>query len=93
MGKIADPISITEEGLLVVRSIRPYEECIRYRRSYEWTIALHLYCSDREQTQKFFGLSDSDYLYWLRLLAKKSSQNRNKKRYEKEGNKEQFNTV
>lgn len=87
MRKIADPIRVTEEGLLTVRSVRPYEECIRYRRSYEWAINLYLYATDREQTQKFFGLSDSNYLYWLKLLAKKSSQNRNKERYEKEDNK------
>lgn len=87
MGKIAGPIRVTEEGLLTVRSVRPYEECVRYRRSYEWDITLCLYATDREQTQKFFGLSNSDYLYWLRLLAKKSSQNRNKERYEKEDNK------
>lgn len=88
MVKIGNPIKITEEGLLVVRSIRPYEECVRYRRSYEWTISLHLYATDKEQTQKFFGLSDQKYLYWLRLLAKNSSQNRKKVQNEKENNKE-----
>lgn len=87
MVKIADPIRVTEEGLLTVRSVNPYEECIRYRRSYEWAINLYLYATDRVQTQKFFGLSDSDYLYWLRLLARKNSQNRNKERNEKENNK------
>ena len=87
MAKIADPIRVTEKGLLTVRSVRPYEECIKYRRSYEWTITLCLYCSDREQTQKFFGLSDQKYLYWLSLLAKKSSQNRKKAQNEKENNK------
>ena len=93
MGKVANPVRITEEGLLVVRSIKPYEECVRYRRSYEWVITLRLYCSDRPETQKFFGLSDSDYLYWLKLLAKKSSQNRKKAQNEKENNKEKFNII
>lgn len=93
MGKVADPVRITEEGFLVVRSIKSYEECIRYRRSYEWVITLRSYFSDREQTQRFFGLSDPTYLYWLKLLAKKSSQNRKKSQNEKENNKEQFNII
>lgn len=87
MGKIGDPVRITEEGLLVIRSMQSYEECKKYGKSYEWSITLYLYAADKEQTQKFFGLSDSNYLYWLKLLAKKSSQNRNKGRYEKENNK------
>lgn len=93
MGQIANPVKVTEEGLLVVRSVRSYKECEKYGRSYEWTITLYLYGSDKKQTQKFFGLSDQKYFHWLKLLAKKSSQNRNKTRNEKEDNKEQFSVI
>lgn len=88
MAKIGDPVRITEEGLLVIRSIQSYEECKKYRKSYEWSITLYLYAADKNQSQNFFGLSDSNYLHWLKLLAKKSSQNRNKERNEKKDNKE-----
>jgi len=87
MKKIGSPVKITEEGLLVIRSTKSYEECQKYKRSYEWTITLYLYSSDKKQTQRFFGLSDSNYLYWLKLLAKKSLQNRNRTQDEKKDNK------
>ena len=93
MTKIGSPVRITEEGLLVIRSIQSYEECKKYGKSYEWSITLYLYSSNKEQTQKFFGISDSEYLHWLRLLAKKSSQNRKKIQNEKENNKKQFNLI
>lgn len=93
MKKIGNPVRITEEGLLVIRSIKSYEECQKYRKAYEWSITLYLYSSDKKQTQKFFGLSDLDYLYWLKLLAKRSSQNRKKIQNEKENNKKQFNLI
>lgn len=93
MAKIGDPVRVTEEGLLVIRSIQSYEECKKYGKSYEWSITLYLYASDKNQTQNFFGLSDSDYLYWLKLLAKRSSQNRKRAQNEKENNKKQFNAV
>ena len=93
MKKIGSPVRITKEGLLVIRSIKSYEECKKYGKSYEWSVTLYLYSSNKEHTQKFFGLSDPEYLYWIRLLAKKSLQNRKRLQDEKEKNKKQFNLI
>lgn len=76
MNKMADPIRVTEKGLLLVRSIMSFSECRKRHYNYEWYITLALYSFDRKATQRRFGLSNERFFRWLKRLAQRNSQNR-----------------
>lgn len=78
MAKIADPIKVNEKGLLV-RSVMSKSECKRRKFEYEWYIDLQAYCFDKESTQRHLGLTDEDFLRWLKTLTQKRVQLRRDK--------------
>ena len=76
--KIANPIEVTEEGNLLVRSNMTPEECRTQGYQYEWAINLYLFSFDKEDTKEILGLSDSGFLEWLRKITSKKVQYRKK---------------
>lgn len=71
--KIADPVMVTNEGLLLVRSVESREKREGLKCSYEWTIDLLLFSCDKEDTQDKFGLSDFQFFTWLKELSIQSA--------------------
>lgn len=76
--KIANPIQVTEEGNLVVRSIKSPEKCREEGYQYEWIINLYSFSFDKEDTKEHLGLSDAGFLEWLGKITHKTAQHRKK---------------
>ena len=76
--KIADPVEVTEEGNLVVRSIKSPEKCREEGYQYEWIINLYSFVFDKEDTKEHLGLSDDGFLEWLKKITYKVAQYRKK---------------
>lgn len=74
--KIADPVKVTEEGNLLVRSTELSEECRRRGYQYEWTINLYSFSFDKKGTKEHLGLSESGFLEWLKKITHKKTQYR-----------------
>lgn len=74
MAKIADPVQVTENGDLLVRSIKSPEKCKEKGYQYEWLINLYSFSFDKEDTKEHLGLSDSGFLEWMRKITYKTVQ-------------------
>ena len=76
--KIADPVEVTEEGNLLVRSVKTPEKCREEGYQYEWIINLYSFAFDKEDTKEHLGLSDSGFLEWLVKITHKTVEYRKK---------------
>ena len=76
--KIAGPVEVTEEGNLLVRSVKTPEKCREEGYQYEWIINLYSFAFDKKDTKKHLGLSDAGFLEWLKKITYKVTQHRKK---------------